>query len=302
MAEQIGALVAKLSPSTVITTHEGHAWERVAFAAARRARPGVRCIGYQHAALFKLQHAVRRNLHGDYNPDRILAAGKVGAAQLERAPRLEGMPIAVLGSSRVSTANKEDSRAERAGKSATCVVLPEGLPTECHLLFEFSLECARACPEIRFVWRLHPIVSFEALLAQNPKLRARPPNVELSTRAFVDDLAGAGWALYRGSTAVIQAVVEHVRPIYMQIPGEMTVDPLFELDGFRERVATVADFRGVVAAVREPLHNDGAAEAARAYCAAMYVPFDVAALLEAISPAVSAAIPDSATCPDRMVS
>ena len=87
VSEQIGALVAKLGPSAIIATHEGHAWERVVFAAARHSRPGIRCIAYQHAALFKLQHAVRRNLHGHFNPDWIVAAGKVGAAQLAHAPR-----------------------------------------------------------------------------------------------------------------------------------------------------------------------------------------------------------------------
>ena len=310
ISEQVGALVAKLRPSAIVVTHEGHAWERVVFAAARRSRPGIRCIGYQHAALFKLQHAVRRNLLGVYNPDRIVAAGEVGAAQLAGAPRLPGTPVAVLGSSRARKASAAESRsalaaaAMCAGKATTCLVLPEGIPAECHLLFEFSLECARACPDMSFVWRLHPIVSFESLLERNEKLRNRPPNVKLSTRAFADDLAVAGWALYRGSTAIIQAVAEQVRPVYVQVPGEMTVDPLYELEGFRERVTTAADFMHVVRSAHERVECDdgGAADAARAYCAAMYVPFNVEVLLEAISPAVSSEIAGPSTRLHGMVS
>jgi hypothetical protein len=308
MSEQVGALVAKLRPSAIVVTHEGHAWERVVFAAARRSRPGIRCIGYQHAALFKLQHAVRRSLLGAYNPDRIVAAGKVGAAQLASAPRLAGVPVGVLGSGRAGKTGTVDSRATpataaRVAKAATCLVLPEGISAECHLLFEFSLECARGCPEMRFVWRLHPILSFESLLARNAKLRNRPPNVELSTRDFADDLAVTGWALYRGSTAVIQAVAERVRPVYVQVPGEMTVDPLYELEGFRERVTTAADFVRVVRSARERVEcDDGAADAARAYCAAMYVPFNVDVLLEAISPAASSEVAGSALRLHGMVS
>jgi hypothetical protein len=301
ISEQVGALVAKLRPSAIVVTHEGHAWERVVFAAARRSRPGIRCIGYQHAALFKLQHAVRRNLLPAYNPDQIVAAGNVAAAQLASAPRLAGVSVSVLGSSRAAKARAAASQvaapatAARADKAFTCLVLPEGIPAECHLLFELSLECARACPDMSFIWRLHPIVSFESLLKRNVKLRNRPPNVKLSTRAFADDAAGAGWALYRGSTAVIQAVAERVRPVYVQVPGEMTVDPLYELEGFRERIATAADFVRIVRGARERgERDDGAADAARAYCAAMYVPFNVDVLLEAIRTAAPSEVAGSA--------
>ncbi|SVD11455.1 uncharacterized protein METZ01_LOCUS364309, partial [marine metagenome] len=62
LARQIAALVAELSPKAIVVTFEGHAWERMAFAAARSAQPDVRCVGYQHSVLFLLQHAVRRTL------------------------------------------------------------------------------------------------------------------------------------------------------------------------------------------------------------------------------------------------
>jgi hypothetical protein len=294
MSEQVGALVAQLRPAAIVVTHEGHAWERAVFAAARRSRSRIRCIAYQHAALFKLQHAVRRNLLNDYNPDHIVAAGKIGAAQLSNSKRLAGTPISVLGSSRTCRASADEAhqtRASFAGRAArgdTCLVLPEGVPTECHLLFEFSLECARACPEMRFLWRLHPIVSFDSLLARNAKLRNPPPNVELSTRAFTDDLAVAGWALYRGSTAIIQAVAKQVRPVYVQLRGELTVDPLYELEGYRERVTTAEGFARVVQKVRERKECDSGSEnAARAYCAAMFVPFNVDVLLDAAFPRAS---------------
>jgi hypothetical protein len=180
IGDQMRILVEKHKPKVIVVTHEGHAWERVAFAAARGASRAVRCIGYQHAALFRLQHAIRRNLANEYNPDHIQTAGLISKRQLEHAPSLEGIPISVLGSNRSLKAPVNNHRPAPGkkgavgSKSPVCLVLPEGIASECHLLFEFSLECARACPDILFIWRLHPIIGFASLTAQNPKLKNLP--------------------------------------------------------------------------------------------------------------------------------
>lgn len=251
-ATQIGDLVDRLKPKTIVITHEGHAWERVVFAAARRAFPGVRCIGYQHAALFRLQHAIRRNLAREYNPDHILTAGAISKAQLDYATGLDGIPISVLGSNR--TLKETESVRRSAGRSdrtascnqPACLVLPEGIVSECHLLFEFSLGCAKACPEVQFIWRLHPVMSYEFLAKQNRKLCDLPGNIVLSQAALEEDIALCRWALYRGTTAVVQAVVAGLRPVYLQLPGEMTIDPLYELRGERICIKTVADFQSAI--------------------------------------------------------
>jgi hypothetical protein len=252
IASQIGTLAAKLQPKAIVVTHEGHAWERVAFAAARSIYPNMRCLGYQHAALFRLQHAIRRNLAREYNPDHILTAGTVSKAQLERAPGLDGIPITVLGSNRAFKGTTMNSggpmhpdQVEHSGNSA-CLVLPEGIASECHLLFEFTLGCAQSSPEIQFIWRLHPIVTYESLAAQNRKLRNLPRNIVLSQATLEEDMARCRWALYRGTTAVIQAVVAGLRPIYLQLPEELTIDPLYELKGWRTSVKTIADFIRVI--------------------------------------------------------
>ena len=254
MAQQIGALVAKLKPKAIAVTYEGHAWERVAFAAARSTVPEVRCIGYQHSSLFRLQHAIRRNLARGYNPDQILTAGTIGKEKLEQSPGLKGIPISVLGSNRGVKAHaygvRPNLRLQILGHSDSraCLVLPEGIDSECHLLFEFSLECAQACPDIQFIWRLHPNVTFESLTIQNTKLRNLPYNVVLSREDLEVDIARCCWALYRGTTAIIQVAGAGIRPIYLQVPGEMSVDPLYELGVWRTSVAKTDDLKRVIEA------------------------------------------------------
>jgi hypothetical protein len=275
MASQIGALVDMVQPKAIVVTHEGHAWERMAFASSRKSSKDVFCIGYQHAALFQLQHAIRRNLSSQYNPDNILTAGKVGKKELEGAPGLNGIPITVLGSNRSFKGTAIGGvRKMQPGKlghfdDLSCLVIPEGITSECHLLFEFSLACARFFPEVQFIWRLHPIVTYESLKAQNPKLKNLPRNIFLSKAALEDDIARCRWTLYRGTTVVVQAVVAGLRPIYLRLPGEMTIDPLYELKGWRVCVETIGDFHRVITDDQNGLTLDGESESrasAEDYC------------------------------------
>ena len=249
---QISSLVRTLKPKALVVTHEGHAYERIAFHAARSAIPNIICIGYQHAAIFQLQHAIRQLLAPKFNPDHILTAGTVAQRQLRNSETLAGIPISILGSPRSTKTTTHSSNQpsplayETNSARPACVVVPEGIESECNTLFAFALECALALPNINFIWRLHPIVSFKTLLKRNRRLTKRPTNIELSDKTLEEDIARCRWALYRGTTAVVQAVMGGLSPIYLQIPGEMAIDPLYEIDKGKFVVRTPAEFVTVV--------------------------------------------------------
>ena len=283
MDDQIAALVAAFKPRMLIVTHEGHAWERIAFAAARRARPAVVCIGYQHAAIFRRQFAIRQALAPAYNPDRILTAGPMGRDQLKESSDLREMDISVLGSDRAGHAARDLKPAHSVAPGlGDCLVIPEGLIGECNLLFEFSAACARAFPETRFVWRLHPGVTFALLRSKNRKLRDLPPNVRLSSSPLDVDLGTCGWALYRGTTAVVQAVNAGLRPIYLRLRNELTIDPLYGAGPWRASVETAPDLHRLVSCGRA-WPDEASYDAARRYCAQFFVPFDAGVIAGALS-------------------
>ncbi|MFA6051842.1 MAG: hypothetical protein WC762_04555 [Methylobacter sp.] len=280
LSRQINRLVDKLKPKAVVTIHEGHAWERVAFAAARSSAPKVLCVGYQHAAVFCLQHAIRRSLGREYNPDCILTAGPVGKKQLELAPDLKGVPISVLGSNRSFKADKFElppTQIRGQSNKRACLVLPEGIASECHLLFEFSLDCAQACPDIQFIWRLHPVVTFESLVSHNVKLRDLPGNIILSQENLDTDIARCSWALYRGTTAIIQAVAAGVRPLYLHVQGEMSIDPLYELGAWHTNIENINDLKHAIETdeANSPLDGETAFMLAKQYCRDFFSPLDV---------------------------
>ena len=277
-AEQIAALVSRLNPRLVILTHEGHAWERAVLAATKVACPSAIRVGYQHAAVFRLQHAIRRNLGPKYDPDVVLSAGNAGKAQLEKA--FDGIRIGVLGSNRTARPTKTSSVeiGDRNSVRKACLVLPEGIPGECHLLFDFSLACASNYPEIDFIWRLHPIIDFNKLAKKNRKLAALPNNITLSSGDMLADISRCRWALYRGTTAIIQVVGEGLRPLYLEQEGEMNMDPLYELNGWRKSICTVYDFAVVIGDSDETCSITDRSSTID-YCKNYFAPFSISELV-----------------------
>ncbi|RTY34209.1 hypothetical protein EKD00_08515 [Chlorobium phaeovibrioides] len=282
VGSQVAQLVSALKPKAVIVTYEGHAWERIVFESVRQVCPNVKCIGYQHAALFRLQHAAGRLLQKSYNPDSIMTAGRVSEKQLKSRLSLSGIPIFAIGSNRClkSQARRQRCRLDE-GQDETedelhqvCLVLPEGIADECYLLFDFSLACAKALPHVTFLWRLHPLMSFEFLAVNNEKLRDLPPNIIRSKATIEADIVSSHWALYRGTTAILPAVVAGLRPIYYELKGEMTVDPLFELEVFRKKVGCISEFERVISSdIRQRFCFDQAElETARSYCEDFFLP------------------------------
>lgn len=285
---QLCSLTDALQPRAIVVTYEGHAWERLAFAAAMRFKSNVQRLGYQHSAVFRLQHAIRRTLLMEYNPCHIFTSGAIGKNQLERAPSLKTIPISVLGSNRTyGRGNEEEnSSTNRLQSNSSCLVIPEGELSECYILFEFSLACAHALPDINFIWRLHPLVTFKTLSRNNSKLRNFPRNVVLSSTSLEEDTRRCRWALYRGTTAVIQAVVAGLRPIYLQSPREMNIDPLYELKEWRICVRTKEEFVRVIRSDLMGNNRDYDPEwlVAKAYCRDFFKPLNPSVLESAVFP------------------
>jgi len=276
LGSQIKTLVNKTKAKVLIVTYEGYSWERLAFYFARKTNPSVKCIGYMHAPLFQKQHAVKRSLAKVYNPDIVFTSGSVQKNQLERTESLKNITIEVLGTSRcfddvVITNDLKRGAVNNGFRKKTCLVIPEGIESEIHMLFSFSLKCALEYPYMNFIWRLHPLFSFDSLTAKNNLYNSLPGNVVLSDNELDQDFDRCEWVLYRGSSAVIQAVVAGLRPIYFHVSEQMKIDPLYELDVWKMEVETTQNFANILnnSECDYPLYRK-----ARDYCLKIYVPFD----------------------------
>ncbi|MDP9200441.1 MAG: hypothetical protein M3P26_00710, partial [Gemmatimonadota bacterium] len=288
--QQILHLAERLRPKVIVVTFEGHAWERLAFAAARQIVPDIRCVGYHHTVLFPRQHAPLRLLHSlRYDPDVVLTAGDISRDRFRRSFDRSGIQVVTMGIHR-RQAHAIDAETKGSDRNrVSCLVIPDGIMSEVVFLFDFAIESARQASDINFILRLHPVVSLEKLRSRFPRFQQLPGNVEVSTGTLDHDLSRARWALYRGTNAAIYAVIAGVRPFYVEKPGEMSIDSLHELRSWKKVVGKPAEFlesaRADLGADPLPASNDAAAAAA--YCKRYFMPPDYRVFAAAVGEGVA---------------
>jgi hypothetical protein len=116
-------------------------------------------------------------------------------------------------------------------------------------------------------------MNYETLSRQNPSLRDLPSNIVLSSATLGEDITRSHLALYRGSTAIVQAGVSGVRPVYLHQPGEVPIDTLYEIAELHARVVASDDLRKLVEQAEEP-HNAVMTEQVQDHCGQMFTPMD----------------------------
>lgn len=229
MHYQIGIVLRKTKPKAILTTYEGHAWARLVCCSAKQYDPSILRLGYRHLPIFRLEHSNQRPLNTAFNPDYILTAGEIGYQQFKRMAKQLNCQFAILGNpKRINITTKNTQ--------SVCLVLPEAIPQEYIHFFTYAIECARRHPEIMFLLRPHPNITKQQLFKQVEALNHLPPNAKLSSNPIEEDIACAKWAIYTGTSAIIQAGMAGVIPTYLKMPNpyykiksQLHVDILHEL-------------------------------------------------------------------------
>lgn len=267
---QFKMLIAKYNPKNIITTFEGHAWERMLFKAAKEHPFQVQCMGYQHTSLFRLQHSALRKLNTVYNPDVILTTGQASKRRFENSDIGVDKPILILGSSRGKDLVLSEETTN--GDKNSCLVIPEGFDSECLTLFRFSLNCSKLAPETNFIFKLHPIMNRDSFLRKHPEFRKLPANVRWATDNLKSDFSECRWVLYRGTTMIVQACYAGLIPLYLQsFPDEMSIDLLDEVSEYKTTLTNVEDFLTIISSENyDSYDRDRVID----YCSSLYNPFD----------------------------
>jgi hypothetical protein len=221
VAKQVVDIARKTEAKFVVTTYEGHAWERLVYYYAKKNNLIIKCFGYQHASVSEHQHAIKRPLSKEYNPDIILTSGLISQTIFGKIEKIESS-VLCLGSPKYSI-----SRAISI-KSDCCLVATQGDVVECLALFEFSLVYAQQHQKQRFIWRVHPIIDFAQLQKHSDIFDNLPDNIYLSKDSLEEDIQKCDSILYRGTTVVVNAINAGLKPIYYQkCIGELSVDPIY---------------------------------------------------------------------------
>ena len=234
----VGQAVTRLwQPCALLTLYEGNSWERCLWWGAKTAEPSCRSVGYQHTILMPHNRTLLRPSSDDRGfarPDVVLCLG----------PRTRTLLQASHQRSTLISFGTFRQVPERGGtyqprpSLRTVLVVLEGILADARLLFNTACRAAVACPEHRFIFRCHPVLPFDRVHPSLMRGLERIPNIEISSRSIEADCIRSSVVLYRGSSAVLYAILYGLKPIYLHDERVRDVDPLFELQTWRERACT----------------------------------------------------------------
>ena len=218
-ANAIYNLVKINNPKNIISTYEGHSWERSFFYFSKSASKNIRCIGYQHTLLFKYSHSIYREISDLYNPDLILASGKITAGILNKKLSNK-IKIKLLGSHKKKIIN-----APKINKNNSIIFLPSGEFEEAFYMTNFAINYAKFNPKINIIIRYHPII-------KNRFNKIRDfINFKKSSTNIIDDCKNSRWAIYSSSTAIFEAIECGCLPINIYGNNLISVnDPLWQIN------------------------------------------------------------------------
>ena len=270
VAKQIADIAIQTGAKFIITTYEGHAWERLVYYYARKANPNIKCFGYQHAAVFECQHAIKRPLSAEYDPDIIFTSGLI-AKDILGQEQLQESEIVCMGSPKYLIPGA------MTNKKQVCLVVPTYFVEECLDLFRFSLAYAKQHQNQKFIWRLHPLVSFEKLKRHSSIFKEFTDNIYLSKDGLEEDIKKCDSVLYHSSTTVVNAINAGLKPIYyQQSSDELNIDPIYthkkgkSIVHNQEELGLALD-RDMDVKTKQSLQN---------FAQDFYTPLDVGALLK----------------------
>lgn len=230
-----------------VTFYEGQPWEPQAWQGAKAADPGCVSVGYQHTIVMPHSQSLispPRDSKQGSAPDVVLCVGEATRRMLEPGHTLLGTRLVTFGSFRRAP---EGPARPPQPQLRTVLVLPEGNLMEARLLFNFAMRAARLAPDHHFIFRCHPLLPFDRVRAHLDDTPERLPNIELSEcDPITADFSRSSVLVYRGSSAVLYAVLHGLKPVYVHDDEAPDIDPLFEATGWRGVVASPQDLREIL--------------------------------------------------------
>ena len=88
--------------------------------------------------------------------------------------------------------------------------LPEAFYSETSYLYDFAIKCAKIYPDIKFIFKCHPMMN--KFFQNNRDLK----NLSISRKNLKQELSRSDFTIFRGSASIYQAVLNGSIPIYLK--------------------------------------------------------------------------------------
>ena len=120
-------------------------------------------------------------------------------------------------------------------------------------------------------------MSFDKLKSQSSILKNLPNNIHLSVGSLDDDIQRCDSVLYRGSTAVVNAINAGLKPIYyQQSSDEMSFDPIYT----HKKGKSIVHNQEELGLALDRDIDDKTMQSLQDFAQDFYTPLDVNAMLE----------------------
>lgn len=210
-------------PKKIVTTFEGHAFERNIFKAAYEYNTKCIKLAFHHSLPFKDQFAYLNFLKNKSNPDLILASGKFSFRKFNNDIKFKKKTF-LVGSNRIS---KKKIFSNKNFKKNICLVIPEGIHDEAVFMLNFCLDYLHNFKNLKFIIRLHPALRNKINIYKNIFNNNFENRVSFSeNKEPYDDFQRSQYCLYRGSSLVFDAIKNGLVPYYLSKKNEISFDPM----------------------------------------------------------------------------
>lgn len=215
LSHHIEDLALTVAAEHIFFTYEGYAWERAMICRLRKLNPNIKMLAYQHAVISGRHRAINKSFGPSIDPDLILASGTYMPKRLICEGDFRRDHFTIIGSPKAAVrieATEQDG--------STLLAVPQGFVSETIILANYLAKTAKLLPNVRCRLRLHPGLPWakvrKKVLHWDDKLR----NLEVSCMTLEDDIKSSSWVLYRGSSAIINAISCGRCPIYIDVDSD----------------------------------------------------------------------------------
>ena len=226
MHKNLKKILCKKKIKNLIITFEGFSYERAIFYTFKNLNLKTRLFGYQHASVIESQNGLFRDLNKKFNPDIILTSGSYTKKIFDNV--YNNKEVIVFGSNKISV-KKFKSKNLINNKVKKILALPEGIDSECEYMMNFVRKCVKELNDVEFIFRLHPLINFSYLKKKYKIFNDINKKIKFSNKTIDKDIYNSNYCLYRGTTSVINCVINNVYPIYLMKEKESTINILSNL-------------------------------------------------------------------------
>lgn len=206
----------------IFFTFEGHTWERYIIYAAKSYNSKIICIAYQFSVILNNKNLLTGSYGKFYDPDIICVTGEYGKKIMSHNYHSKVINIGSI----IGCNNNFDFTKKKISKN--CLVMPEGIYSECELMFDFIYSTSLVFKDINFIIRFHDQFDSNFFIKKN-KINPKQKNIIISDLNINNDFERSSFCLYRGTTGIFQAINNGLLPIYLDLINEFNIDPMYSM-------------------------------------------------------------------------